>query len=52
MDPTIKVAKEFPDKHFVHVTGYKRSDNVATSILVSRGKVYSRCGCWFDDKKQ
>ena len=33
MDPTIKVAKEFPDKHFVHVTGYKRSDNVATSNI-------------------
>ena len=33
MDPTIKVAKEFPDKQFVHVTGYKRSDNVATSNI-------------------
>ena len=33
MDPTIKVAKEFPDKHFVHVTGYKRSENVATSNI-------------------
>jgi simple sugar transport system substrate-binding protein len=33
MDPTIKVAKEFPDTHFVHVTGYKRSENVATSNI-------------------
>jgi len=33
MDPTIKVAKEFPNKQFVHVTGYKRSDNVATSNI-------------------
>ena len=33
MDPTIKVAKEFPNKKFVHFTGYKRSDNVATSNI-------------------
>jgi len=33
MDPTIKVAKEFPNKMFVHTTGYKRSDNVATSNI-------------------
>ncbi len=30
MDPTIKVAKLFPDVKFEHATGYKRSDNVAT----------------------
>ena len=33
MDPTIKVAKEFPDKHFVHVTGYKRSKMLRHPIL-------------------
>ena len=30
MDPTIKVAKKFPDVKFEHATGYKRADNVAT----------------------
>ena len=30
MDPTIKVAKRFPDVKFEHCTGYQRADNVAT----------------------
>jgi simple sugar transport system substrate-binding protein len=30
MDPTIKVAKMFPDVKFEHATGYKRADNVST----------------------
>ncbi len=30
MDPTLKVAKRFPDVKFEHATGYKRADNVAT----------------------
>ncbi|MEO0820743.1 MAG: BMP family ABC transporter substrate-binding protein [Pseudomonadota bacterium] len=30
MDPTIKVAKQFPDVKFEHATGFKRADNVAT----------------------
>ena len=30
MNPTIKVAKLFPDVHFEHATGYKNADNVAT----------------------
>ena len=30
MDPTIKVAKNFPDVKFEHGTGYKRADNVTT----------------------
>ncbi len=30
MNPTIKVAKEFPKVYFEHCTGYKRADNVAT----------------------
>ncbi len=30
MDPTINVAKKFPDVHFEHATGYKRADNVST----------------------
>ncbi len=30
MDPTEKVAKQFPDVKFEHATGYKRSDNLAT----------------------
>ena len=33
MDPTLKVAKEFPDVKFVHLTGYKRSDNMATGNI-------------------
>ena len=30
MEPTLKVAKKFPDVKFEHATGYKRSDNVST----------------------
>ncbi len=30
MDPTLKVAKLFPDVKFEHATGYKRADNVST----------------------
>ncbi|MEL6477317.1 MAG: BMP family ABC transporter substrate-binding protein [Pseudomonadota bacterium] len=30
MDPTIKVAEQFPEVKFEHATGFKRADNVAT----------------------
>ena len=30
MNPTLKVAKQFPNVKFEHATGYKRADNVAT----------------------
>ncbi|MEM9761568.1 MAG: BMP family ABC transporter substrate-binding protein [Pseudomonadota bacterium] len=30
MDPTIKIAKQFPDVKFEHATGYKRAENVST----------------------
>ena len=30
MNPTVKVAKRFPNVRFEHATGYKRADNVAT----------------------
>ncbi len=30
MNPTLKVAKDFPDVKFEHATGYKRAENVAT----------------------
>ena len=30
MNPTLKVAKDFPNVKFEHATGYKRADNVAT----------------------
>ncbi len=30
MNPTLKVAKKFPDIKFEHATGYKRADNVST----------------------
>jgi simple sugar transport system substrate-binding protein len=33
MDPTLKVAKEFPDVKFEHVTGYKRAANMATGNI-------------------
>jgi simple sugar transport system substrate-binding protein len=33
MDHTIKVAKEFPDVKFEHITGYKRSPNVASGNI-------------------
>lgn len=32
MNPTIKVAKNFPNVHFEHCSGYKRSDNVGTYL--------------------
>ncbi len=30
MDPTVNVAKKFPNVKFEHATGYKRADNLAT----------------------
>ena len=33
MDPTLKVSKEFPDVRFEHITGYKRSGNMATGNI-------------------
>src|SRR4029077_288258 len=30
MDPTVKVAKKYPNIHFEHNTGYKRENNLAT----------------------
>ncbi|WGD54800.1 BMP family ABC transporter substrate-binding protein [Bradyrhizobium sp. CB1650] len=30
MDPTLKVAKRFPNVHFEHATGYKRDKNMST----------------------
>ncbi len=30
MNPTVKVAKQFPQVKFEHATGYKRTDNVST----------------------
>ena len=30
MNPTVKVAKQFPQVKFEHATGYKRADNVST----------------------
>ena len=32
MDPTINVAKDFPDTVFVHISGYKTADNVSTAF--------------------
>ena len=32
MNPTVKVAKQFPDVKFEHATGYKRADNVSTYL--------------------
>lgn len=31
MNPTLKVARQYPDVKFVHVTGYKTAPNVATT---------------------
>lgn len=30
MDPTLKVARDYPEVKFEHATGYKRADNVST----------------------
>ncbi len=32
MNPTVKVAKQFPDVKFEHATGYKRADNISTYL--------------------
>ena len=32
MNPTVKVAKQFPDVKLEHATGYKRADNVSTYL--------------------
>lgn len=31
MEPTLRVAQEFPNVKFEHITGYKQADNVATA---------------------
>jgi basic membrane protein A and related proteins len=33
MNPTVKVAAKYPDIKFEHMTGFKRSDNVATANI-------------------
>jgi simple sugar transport system substrate-binding protein len=33
MEPTLKVAKDFPDIKFDHITGYMRADNMATGNI-------------------
>ena len=33
MDPMLKVSKDFPDVYFEHITGYKRSKNMATGNI-------------------
>jgi basic membrane protein A and related proteins len=32
MDPTIEVAKDFPDTTFIHISGYKTAENVGTGF--------------------
>src|SRR5687768_15689772 len=32
MDPTINVAKDFPDTKFIHISGYKTAENVGTGF--------------------
>ena len=32
MDPTINVAKDFPDAVFIHISGYKTAENVGTGF--------------------
>jgi basic membrane protein A len=32
MDPTINVAKDFPDVQFIHISGYKTAENVSTAF--------------------
>ena len=36
MEPTLTVAQEFPDTHFVHVSGFKTADNMSTLF----GRIY------------
>ena len=36
MDPTINVAKDFPDTTFVHISGYKTAANVGTALRQDR----------------
>lgn len=35
MNPTERVAQEFPDTTFLHATGYKRADNLGTYLSVT-----------------
>lgn len=32
MDPTINVAADFPETEFIHISGFKRADNVSTAF--------------------
>ncbi len=42
MDPTLKVAKQFPKVKFEHVTGYKRAPNMGTYSAASTKAATSR----------
>ena len=53
MDPTINVAKKFPNVKFEHATGYKRSDNVSTySARFYEGRAIQGHIAGKDDKNQ
>ena len=43
MDPTLKVAKEFPEVKFDHITGYKRAPNMATGNIRFYEGRYVQC---------
>ena len=40
MDPTLKVAKKYPNVLFEHATGYKRDKNMATYSALLRGPLH------------
>jgi len=41
MDPTLKVAKKYPDVHFEHATGFKRDRTWRPIPRAGSGPLYS-----------
>lgn len=41
MNPTARVAADYPEKTFLHATGYKRADNLSTYLSVTSKAVMS-----------
>lgn len=52
MEPTLKVARDFPEVKFESITGYKTAPNVATANALLRGPLPGRRGGRAHDEEQ
>ena len=50
MDPTLNVAKQFPDTIFMHASGFKTHDNMGNYFTNAPSSISSGNGRWHDDQ--